>query len=82
MLQIPFRAAASLPAALAVREGVEELVERPAVAIENQDVAVAVALWPAFDRRVARDRIGAGIALVGGSVKVIGTFGCDFETTT
>jgi hypothetical protein len=48
----------SLPNSAAIR------VREPVVAIEHEDVAVAIAVRPAFDRRVGRDGVGTGVALV------------------
>ena len=45
-------AAAALPAAVAVGVGVEQLVQLPVVAVEHEDVPVALGLRPALDRRV------------------------------
>src|SRR5438132_8237280 len=45
--------------------GVEELVEFPASAVENQDVAVARAPGSAFDWGIARDGVRAGITFIG-----------------
>ena len=58
--QVPHRAAVGVPARALARGGVE--LEELAVALaQREHVAVAAAL----DRRVGRDRVGAGIGLVG-----------------
>ena len=44
--------------------GVEQLVQHAVVAVDDQHVAVAIAIRPAFDRRVRRNGIRPGIALV------------------
>ncbi len=75
--QVPDRAAVGVPAGALARGGVE--LEQLAVALaQRQHVAVAAAL----DRRVERDRVRAGVGLVGDSSKLTGTSGCVNGTLT
>ena len=62
--QVEDRAGAGLPTPIRLRPGVVELIQLAGALVEDQYVAVAIAVRPALDRRVRRDGVGAGIALV------------------
>jgi hypothetical protein len=62
--QVPFRARAGAPRAVTIRKRGVKLVEDAVVAIDREDVTVAVRIRTAFDRGIGRDGVGARIALV------------------
>src|SRR5262249_25048713 len=63
--QVPYRAAVSFPAGPAKWKRIEEFVQDPRVAVEDDNVPVAFRPGAALDRRVRRDRVGAWITFIG-----------------
>src|SRR5262249_29410004 len=62
--QVPYRAAVSFPARPAKWKRVEDFVQDPRVAVEDDNVPVALCSGAALDRRVWRDPLAAPIPFI------------------
>src|SRR5687767_15853055 len=63
-VEVEVRAGVGFPATVGLWEGVEKLVEVAGAGVDDEDVAVAVAVGAAFDGGVGGDREGTGVAFV------------------
>ena len=45
------------------RVGAVELIEKPVVGVQDEDVAITIAVRASFDGRIRRDGIGTAVAL-------------------